>query len=118
MLKGEWAMSSPEARVSVSWPTEAETVGATRLFSPYQEVIERLVWRVRDAVRAHEEDGWEPEPPPTLETVGVLFDLADALRLDGNEILGLADQLDQATRDVNALRLDLECVAKRTGDHG
>lgn len=85
------------------WPTE-EAVGF--LDDKLQEAfndLELVTHRMKEATR---DDGRQPEPLPTLETVGVVWSFLVGLRLQLDQLGREANEVEDLLGRLDAIRLD------------
>jgi hypothetical protein len=92
-----------------SWPTEATFKPLDDAFATAFTELEGTVGYLEKLV---DEEGW-PDPPPTFETIGVLYNALDGLRTDLDQCTDKADELEKLVDRVNAIRRDRPFRVKR-----
>jgi hypothetical protein len=69
------------------------------------DALERLVWKLADATPSNTPEFW-PDPAPTLEDVGRIYDLIDSVRSDALDLDGYVKRLERLLVNVNLMRLN------------
>jgi hypothetical protein len=96
----------------VAWPTEEglELIDAKlqKGFDDLEGVNLTLksVWKASDGTA-------RPDPPPTLETIGVLWSFLEGLRLQLAQLGREADELESQLGNIDSIRLDHQAAQRR-----
>ena len=101
----------------VSWPTEASFKPLDDAFCKAYNELEAVVLRLRSII--NKSGGWSgpdfPDPPPTFETVGVLYNALDCIRMDLWQCTEQTNELESQLDEINAMRREIP-VRKEDGD--
>ena len=92
-----------------TWPTEASFKTLEEALGTAFNELEGVVGYLRSVVEGPDGGGWSdgwPDPLPTFETVGVLWNAIDEIRVDLAQCTTKADELEKLLDEVNAIRRD------------
>ena len=94
-------------RVPVKWLTDDDRVAISRKLSDAHDAVESAVWQLRNAAPTDTPSSW-PDPAPTLETIGGVFDLQHDVRSHIDSMTNVAKELEEALQTLNLVRLNYE----------
>lgn len=92
-------------RVPVKWPTDDDRLKVESQLQTAHDVVEDAVYSLERAAPSDTPEQW-PDPTPTLETVGGIYDLLETVRSHAHSLERFSKRLEKTIDDVNLVRLN------------
>lgn len=93
--------------IAATWPTEASLKPATKALNKAFSEVEAVMWSVDRIVSSWMDGEGDPDPAPTLETIGTLWSFLETLRIEGAQLHMEAEKLKEQLGQISSMRYDL-----------